>query len=114
MIAYLDLTQKHSSNTPKLIGYRTGTQDRSGIVPGGFITWLVWEIVPGLRLGYRNGAGPFWVLESYKKEQVRAELNQALPQAEAENFPSFLPLSNHYRRSSKLVENGWYPNVRLC
>lgn len=79
MIAYLDLIQKHSSNTPKLIGYRTGTQDRSGLVPGGFITWLVWEIVPGLRLGDRNGAGPFWGLESYEREQVRAVLNEILP-----------------------------------
>lgn len=37
LLAYQDLTQKHSINTPKLIGYKTDTQDRSGLVPGGFI-----------------------------------------------------------------------------
>ena len=79
LIAYLDLTQKRSSNTPKLIGYKTGTQDRSGLVPGGFIIWLVWEIVPGLRLGDSNGAGLFWGLESYEREQVRAVFIKALP-----------------------------------
>ena len=79
LIAYLDLTQKHSSNTSKLTGYRSGTQDHSGLVPGGFITRLVWEIVPGLRLGDRNGAGPFWGLESYKREKVRAVFIETLP-----------------------------------
>lgn len=59
LTAYQDLSQKHSNNTPKLIGYRAGTQDHSGLVPSGFITWFVWEIVPGLRLGDRNGAGPW-------------------------------------------------------
>lgn len=78
LIAYLDLTQKRSSNTPKLIGYKTGTQGLSGLVPGGFIIWLVWEIVPGLRLGDSNGAGPFWALESYEREQVRAVFIKAL------------------------------------
>ena len=77
--AYLDLTKERSCNTPKLLGYKSGTQDFSGLVPGGFITWLVWEIVPGLRLGDRNGAGPFWCLESYEREQVRELLNKVLP-----------------------------------
>ncbi|CAI7581257.1 unnamed protein product [Penicillium discolor] len=89
LTAYRDLTQKHSSNTPKLIGYKTGTQDRSGLVPGGFIIWLVWEIVPGLRLG-DDGAGPFWALESEEREQVRTAFVNALP---------------------KLMENGWFPTV---
>lgn len=79
LTALLDLTQKGSSNTPKLIGYKTGSQDRSGLVPGGFIIWLVWEIVPGLRLGDRYGADPFWGLESYEREQVRAAFMEALP-----------------------------------
>jgi hypothetical protein len=37
LTAYLDLTQKGSINTPKLLAYETGTQDRSRLVPGGFI-----------------------------------------------------------------------------
>lgn len=67
------------SNTPKLFGYKFGTQDRSGLVPGGFIIWLVWEIVPGLRLGYSNGVDSFWGLESFEREQVRLVFIKALP-----------------------------------
>ncbi|OKP09391.1 hypothetical protein PENSUB_5282 [Penicillium subrubescens] len=90
LIAYRDLTEKGSSDTPKLLGYKTDKQDRSGLVPGGFIIWLVWEIVPGLRLGDGNGADPFWALESDEREQVRLAFLKALP---------------------KLHENGWFPRV---
>ncbi|KAJ5940085.1 hypothetical protein N7516_000253 [Penicillium verrucosum] len=78
------------SNTPKLLGYKTDKKDRSGLVPGGFIIWLVWEIVPGLRLGDGNGADPFWALESYEREQVRLAFLEAL---------------------SKLHKNWWFPRV---
>lgn len=74
----LDLTEKGSNITPKLLGYKISTQDRSGLVPGGFIIWLVWEIVPGLRLGDGDGAGPFWGLESHERQQVRVSLLNAL------------------------------------
>ena len=78
LASLLDLTEKGSNITPKLLGYKIGTQDRSGLVPGGFIIWFVWEIVPGLRLGDRDGAGPFWGLESYEREQVRISFLKAL------------------------------------
>ena len=71
LIAYLDLTEKGSTETPQLLGYKIDKQDRSGLVPGGFMIWLVWEIVPGLRLGDSNGAEPFWALDSHEREQVR-------------------------------------------
>jgi hypothetical protein len=78
LAALLDLTEKRSNITPKLLGHKTGTQDPSGLVPGGFIIWLVWEIVPGLRLGDRDGAGPFWGLESNEREQIRISFLKAL------------------------------------
>ncbi|KAJ5582586.1 hypothetical protein N7535_001206 [Penicillium sp. DV-2018c] len=49
LIAYRDLTEKGSSNTPKLLGYKTDKQDLSGLVPG------------------------------YEREQVRSAFLQALP-----------------------------------
>lgn len=41
LTALLDLTQKRSSNTSKLLGYKVGTRDCLGLGPGGFIVWLV-------------------------------------------------------------------------
>lgn len=67
LTAYLDLDRKRSINTPKLVGYKIGTQDRAGMVPGGFIVWLAWQIVPGIRLGGSNGASPFWDLGSRER-----------------------------------------------
>lgn len=34
--------------------------DDSPVVPGGFVTFIVWQLVPGLRLGDPRGANPFW------------------------------------------------------
>ncbi|KAJ5237941.1 hypothetical protein N7489_008032 [Penicillium chrysogenum] len=90
LASLLDLTEKGSNITPKLLGYKIGTQDRSGLVPGGFIIRFVWEIVPGLRLGDRDGAGPFWGLKNYERDQVRASFLNAL---------------------AKLKEHGWYPGM---
>lgn len=70
LTAYQDLTQK-SSNTPKLLGYKTTVQDNSGLIPGGFAVWLVWEMVPGLRLGNKNGPNAFWTLGDSEREEIR-------------------------------------------
>ncbi|KAJ5686516.1 hypothetical protein N7536_009135 [Penicillium majusculum] len=70
-VPFRDLTQK-SSNTPKLLGYKTTVQDNSGLIPGGFAVWLVWEMVPGLRLGNKNGPNAFWALDDSEKDEIRA------------------------------------------
>ncbi|KAJ5368965.1 uncharacterized protein N7496_008725, partial [Penicillium cataractarum] len=88
LASLLDLTEMGSNITPKLLGYKIGTQDRLGLVPGGFIIWLVWEIVPGLRLGDRDGAGLFWGLTRDEREHVRVVFTTAL---------------------NKLMNYGWYP-----
>ncbi|OKO94578.1 hypothetical protein PENSUB_11845 [Penicillium subrubescens] len=79
LTACIDLTQNGSSNTPKLFEYKIGTHDRSGLVLGGFIIWLVWEIVPRLRLGDGYGADTVWALESDEMEQIRVAFVKALP-----------------------------------
>lgn len=71
LIAYQDLTLKDSPFTPRLLGWKEGTQDRSGVVPGGFMIWLVYRKVPGLQLENKYGADPFWSLEGYERELIR-------------------------------------------
>lgn len=68
--AYRKLT--NSTNTPKLLGYKVTTQDESGLVPNGFLIYLVWEIVPGLRLGAKLGPDPFWRLERSERNKIRS------------------------------------------
>jgi hypothetical protein len=76
LIAYQELTEM-SSVTPKLLGHRTTTQDKSGPVPGGFMVWLVWE-VPGLRLGSKAGPDAFWTLDATEREEVRMAFVKSL------------------------------------
>lgn len=87
LTAYQELLQKNSSNTPKLLGYKTTAQDRSGLVPGGFAIWLAWEIVPGLRLGDKHGPDPFWALESRERDKIRVSFMMTLPSVDTLSLP---------------------------
>jgi hypothetical protein len=55
LLAYQDLTSQELGITPKLLGFKITSQDKSGLVPGGFVVWLAWEMVPRLRLGIKDG-----------------------------------------------------------
>lgn len=70
LTAYEKLTQRRSCNTPRLLGWEEGKQDRSGLVPGGFVVWLAYEKAPGLRLGNKNGSGSFWALDPAERDQI--------------------------------------------
>lgn len=61
--SFKTFTRKGKNVTPRLLGYRAGKQDSTGLIPGGFMIYLVWDIVPGFRLGDYSGA-VFCVLES--------------------------------------------------
>lgn len=79
LVAYEDLTKKNSSNTPKLLRYKTSTQDRSGPVPGGFVVLLVWEMVLGLRLSSKNRHDAFWDLNASKRQEICKAFMKAFP-----------------------------------
>lgn len=40
LLAYQDLTSQELGITPKLLGFKITSQDKSGLVPGGFVVWL--------------------------------------------------------------------------
>ncbi|PWY77338.1 hypothetical protein BO70DRAFT_63892 [Aspergillus heteromorphus CBS 117.55] len=63
-----------TQNTPRLLDYKEEKQDDTGLVPGGFIIWIVWEIVPGIRLGNEIGADEFWNLELDERRVIQRML----------------------------------------
>ncbi|KAJ5905675.1 uncharacterized protein N7473_002591 [Penicillium subrubescens] len=71
LLAYQDLTAQDIGCTPKLLGYKVSTQDNRGPVPGGFAVYLVWEKVPGVRLGNKDGSNEFWALDNAEREEIR-------------------------------------------
>ncbi|KAJ5791881.1 uncharacterized protein N7518_008892 [Penicillium psychrosexuale] len=87
--AYKFLTQYASQNTPHLLAYEEGTQDTGGPVPGGHITWIVWEKVPGKSLGGPRYASTFWDMDREERDRVR--------EAFLEQFP-------------KLMKMGYFPD----
>ena len=66
-------TENNYTTTPKLLGYRAGTQDENDLVPGGYILYLVWEKVEGDPLDIQK----FWNLCRGKRDVVRANLRKA-------------------------------------
>jgi len=78
LTAYQKLTQQGSTHTPRLLGYKVTTQDKSALAPNGFLIYLAWEIVPGLRLGDKHGPDPFWTLDFSEREAIRASFIEGL------------------------------------
>jgi hypothetical protein len=61
-----------SKFTPKLLGSKVSVQEHLGIFPGGFLTFIVWERVPGLPLGDRTGnATGYWNLPPHERAKIR-------------------------------------------
>ncbi|KAJ5832281.1 hypothetical protein N7474_000592 [Penicillium riverlandense] len=70
--AYKALAQKGSTNTPKLLAWEQGTQDSTGPMPGGHITWIVFEKLEGLTLGDDDEASSYWALPSETRKSIRS------------------------------------------
>ncbi|KAJ5735166.1 uncharacterized protein N7483_000291 [Penicillium malachiteum] len=67
---------KVSRFIPRLLGYEKAKQGHGGYVPGGFHITIVWERVPGDRLGPRIKIpdSPFWKLKRSLRDEIRTQL----------------------------------------
>lgn len=61
--------KKRCNVVPKLLCYKEGVQDQDGIVPGGYVTYLVWDKVPGEPLNTQT----FWNLDLPSRQAIRAQ-----------------------------------------
>lgn len=64
--------------TPRLLGFGEFKQQSLWAVPGGFETIVVWEVVPGLRLGDHSGPVGFWSLKREERNLIRDEFRKTL------------------------------------
>ncbi|CAL5866920.1 uncharacterized protein PFLUO_LOCUS1132 [Penicillium psychrofluorescens] len=69
--AFLKFYDEGSTITLALLRYKNTTQDDNMSVPGGFLIFLVWEIVPGLRLGNRVSRKQFFNLDQAERNLIR-------------------------------------------
>lgn len=60
---------------PDLLAYQEGKHGEDSIVPGGFITYVVWDKVPGEPLS----AEEFWKLDLKSRKAIRDKFREAFP-----------------------------------
>lgn len=67
------LKKLHCDAVPALLGYHQGKQEADDFVPGGHITYIVWDKVPGDSLTKEK----FWSLDRLSRDAIRAEFRIA-------------------------------------
>lgn len=65
--ALVQLTKMHCQSTPNLVAWKQEKQDESGLVPGGFILFMVMGELPGCRLN----SDIFWKLPRQERDDIR-------------------------------------------
>jgi hypothetical protein len=60
---------------PDLLAYQEGKQDEDSMVPGGYITYVVWDKVPGESLSEEE----FWELDLEPRQAIRDKFREAFP-----------------------------------
>ncbi|PWY73405.1 hypothetical protein BO83DRAFT_445265 [Aspergillus eucalypticola CBS 122712] len=73
---YRSLPKKRPLIVPRLLEERVAKQDESGSVPGGFLMYIVWEIVPGIQLGDACGSKVFWTQERSERDAIREKVKE--------------------------------------
>lgn len=71
--AFQLLESGHCSAVPRFLGYADSVQGDDGLVPGGYVRYLVWEKVPGEPLTEEF----FWSLDNSTRKYIRTKFHDA-------------------------------------
>ena len=63
---YKKLDQERCTSVPSLINYKIEKQDANGLIPDGYLVFLLLEQVPGVRLD-----SVYWDLSSSERQKIR-------------------------------------------
>ncbi|CAI7654026.1 unnamed protein product [Penicillium palitans] len=87
--ALKDLSKQHCTVVPALLAYKEGKQGKDGMVPDGYITHIVWEMVSGKPLD----TDQFWRPESARlREAVRTKFRDIWEELKRHGWHPGLPL----------------------
>jgi len=75
----LELSTAHRCKyLPTLLGFRKGNQAPTGLLPGGYISYLLMTNMPGIRLGtHVENDSIFWSLPRTERDDIRAAFKVA-------------------------------------
>ncbi|KAJ5858182.1 hypothetical protein N7455_009076 [Penicillium solitum] len=82
LTAYKSLKEKGCDVIPQLLGYQSDQQDEDDTVPGGFITYVMWEKVPGESLDWQM----FWISSFSKREEIRVKFCEVYKKLDAYGY----------------------------
>jgi hypothetical protein len=72
LTALKSLEEKGCDVIPRLLGYQFDQQDEDDIVPGGFVTYVMWAKVPGESLDMQG----FWSYSFSQREKIRLKFRE--------------------------------------
>lgn len=105
--ALKDLRERHCTVVPALLAYKEGKQGKDGLVPDGYITHIVWDMVPGKPLD----TDQFWRPESAPLRQaVRAKFRYIWKYVYRIPFSVLKVKLTNLR---ELKRHGWQPGLPL-
>lgn len=73
LVALKRLKKMGCDVVPDLLGFQEETQGPHGFVPGGYITHVVWEKVPGEPLDYEE----FWKMNDCMRDSIQRKFREA-------------------------------------
>ncbi|CAI7611631.1 unnamed protein product [Penicillium discolor] len=79
LTAFKSLKEKGCDVIPQLLGYQSDQQDEDDTVPGGFITYVMWEKVPGESLKWEE----FWGSSFFERQEIRLKFHEVYEKVEA-------------------------------
>ncbi|KAJ5142875.1 uncharacterized protein N7515_001662 [Penicillium bovifimosum] len=82
LTALKTLKEKGCDVVPDLLAYQDGKQGEDGIVPGGYITYVVWDKVPGESLS----PDEFWRLDFEARQAIRDKFREVFPKLTKHGF----------------------------
>ncbi|KGO78311.1 hypothetical protein PITC_059240 [Penicillium italicum] len=82
--------RKNCTAVPRLLDYYEGVQDQEGFVPGGYVTYLIWEKVPGHCLSDEE----YWNMNPDERASIRSMFREAWEELAPCGYePSMMDLS---------------------
>ncbi|KAJ5423906.1 hypothetical protein N7491_009122 [Penicillium cf. griseofulvum] len=75
---------------PELLGCQFGKQDKEDIIPGGFVTYVIWKKVPGEPLDFTR----FWNCTFSERQNIRVKFRQVFEMLLPFDYQVWVPSCN--------------------
>ncbi|OJK01803.1 hypothetical protein ASPACDRAFT_1887365 [Aspergillus aculeatus ATCC 16872] len=114
--AFQQFSRQNVTCTPSLFDSKQEQQRVTDRVPGGFLHTIVWNIVPGIRLGDACGEQVFWSLAREERDLICDAFERTLPALRSTAYELAAGTAHTLvwdASTRKLYFIGWFNCIRL-